>query len=71
MPEPNTRLAGSPDSRPGGIGEHIHRIGYHQEDALKSAAGELWQDAPENVNVAPDEIQSGLARLLAGSSRRG
>lgn len=31
--EPNTRLAGSPDSPPRRHSEHIHRIGYHQEDA--------------------------------------
>ena len=58
------RKSGQP---PGGVGEHIHRIGYHQKDALKSTAGELGQDAPENGGVPPDEIQAGLARFLAGS----
>ena len=36
------RQAGQP---PGRIGEHIHRVGHHQQNPLEQPPGQLWDDA--------------------------
>ena len=58
------RQSGQP---PGGVGEHIHRIGHDHQDALEIPAGELGNNAFQNRYVLANQVQAGLAGLLVGS----
>ena len=50
----------------GSIGEHVHRVGHDEQDALKGPGGDLWDDGIQDRHVLADELQPGLARLLVG-----
>ena len=54
---------------PGGVGEYVHRVGDHQEHAIKVAAANLGDNAAEDGHVFADEIQTGLPGLLIGPGR--
>ena len=64
--DPVLREAGQLD---GGIGQDVHRVRHHQQDAAAFPLGDLRDDALEDVQVLVHEVQPGLAGLLACACR--
>ena len=70
----NDPLLGEAGEFPGGIGEHVHRVGHNEQDAAEMAGGELVHNLFQDGDVLGDELQPGLAGLLVhpcGDDRQG
>ena len=52
---------------PRSVGQHVHRVGYDEEDALEVPAADLGDDGFEDGHVFADQVQAGLAGLLIGT----
>jgi hypothetical protein len=49
---------------PGSIGQNVNRVGYHKYDAFPVSLHYFGDYLPENINVALQQIDPGLPRLL-------
>ena len=67
-----TRSRGKPGELPGGVGQHVHRVGGDEDDAVGIVLGDLGNDRAEDVDVARDQIEARFTGALgaAGGDHR-
>jgi hypothetical protein len=54
---------------PGDVGKHVHGVGHDNEDRVRAVLHQVGHDALEDVGVALDQVQSGLALALTRPRR--
>ena len=50
------------------VGEQVHWVGGHEEDAVEAVLHDVTNDGVHDVDVLVHELQAGLARLLCSTS---
>ena len=54
---------------PGYVGQHVHRIGYHQQNASELPCCDLLYDGFQDYRIPSDQVQPALPRFLIGARR--